>query len=970
VAAPAQRIVGREHELTLLGRALAGLEEREGPRLVELSGEAGIGKTRLLDELCARAESSEFVVLRGAAAEFERNVPFAPVVDALDAHLAGLDPHRLQLPAGELREELGSIFPALRTRRTPTSGVHDERYRAYVAVRELLERLAAARPLVIAIDDMQWVDDASAELIAALLHKPPRASLMLALAGRSGQIPEPLEPALGLVESRRGAHRLRLEPLDEEDSERLLGDRLEPRVRRRIFELGGGNPFYMEQLARTATEPASATNGHPERGLLELPSAISAALGQEIGALPDRSRRVLEAAAVAGERFEPDLVADIAGIDEGAALEALDDLLDRELVRPTEVPRRFAFRHPLVWRAVYESTRGGWRLAAHRAAAEALEARGAGAAERAHHVEHAARRGDLEAVATLNEAASAIAHQAPAASARWLRSAIRLLPAGSEHDKDRRVLLEKLASALRGSGDLDGCREALRDALDLLPATDSAARARLSAACATVESWLGRSDDSRRRLLRAREAVGPERSPEAVMLDVRIALDALNELEFERGAEVAAGALAMARELNESPLVAEAAAALSLAHGLAGNVQAAQRFHAEAVGALEGLDDDVLAERIEIFFYLGWAEIYIEELERAIATAERGIAISRASGQGHLLVPLMLTRPLALDALGRLAESIAAAEEAIESARTSPNPQYLFWALWECAYSHAMAGNLERALELCEESEERSRGLAPNFLFWSQPASTYGHLLREAGEPERGLEIELEALGGPELLRISAYERAIALQQLVDALLTLGRVEEAEGYAARGAEHAEHLGLPGARALAAQSEAAVLLARGRHDEAARVAAEAYGPAAERGLRVEAAHLRRLEGTALAALGRRREAVAALAQAEQEFDAFPSVRARDQVRRELRRLGARTERRGRATREAGGVVALSPREREIADLVTDRKTNREIAAELFLSEKTVESHLRNVFAKLGVTSRVHVARAIERERAGE
>jgi tetratricopeptide (TPR) repeat protein len=292
--------------------------------------------------------------------------------------------------------------------------------------------------------------------------------------------------------------------------------------------------------------------------------------------------------------------------------------------------------------------------------------------------------------------------------------------------------------------------------------------------------------------------------------------------------------------------VAEAASALALANGLAGRVPEAREHHGEAVAALDGLDDRALAERIEIFFYLAWAETYIEELELSLATAERGIALSRATGQGHLLVPLMLSRPLPLDGLGRLAESIAAGEEAIEAARTSPNPQYLFWALWECAYSHAMAGNIERALELCEESTELSRDLAPNFLFWSQPASTYGHVIRESGEAERGLQIELDALGGPEMPRISAYERVIALQQLTEALVAAGRTGEAAEFAERARADAERLGLPGTRALAAQAQATVLLARGEAAEAARLAAEAWKPTAARGLRLDAAHLRRLE----------------------------------------------------------------------------------------------------------------------------
>jgi DNA-binding NarL/FixJ family response regulator len=135
-----------------------------------------------------------------------------------------------------------------------------------------------------------------------------------------------------------------------------------------------------------------------------------------------------------------------------------------------------------------------------------------------------------------------------------------------------------------------------------------------------------------------------------------------------------------------------------------------------------------------------------------------------------------------------------------------------------------------------------------------------------------------------------------------------------------------------------------------------------------GATLQAAFARLALGRALVAAGDRPAAITVLREAEQDFGRCGSVRARDDARRELRKLGARAEPRGPAAAEDSGVGALTKREREIADLVTDRMTNREIAAELFLSDKTVESHIRNIFIKLGVSSRVEVARAIERETA--
>ena len=168
-------------------------------------------------------------------------------------------------------------------------------------------------------------------------------------------------------------------------------------------------------------------------------------------------------------------------------------------------------------------------------------------------------------------------------------------------------------------------------------------------------------------------------------------------------------------------------------------------------------------------------------------------------------------------------------------------------------------------------------------------------------------------------------------------------------------------------ALAARARAAILLHKGE-------AAAAVGPASDRGRgggsgrRSTAGRLlAQLLGRALAAAGERSEAIEELREAERELDACGSVRERDAARRELRKLGVRREARGPAAGETG-VDSLTKREREIAALVTDRMTNKEIAAELFLSEKTIESHLRNIFFKLGASSRVDVARAFEQRAA--
>jgi DNA-binding CsgD family transcriptional regulator len=210
-------------------------------------------------------------------------------------------------------------------------------------------------------------------------------------------------------------------------------------------------------------------------------------------------------------------------------------------------------------------------------------------------------------------------------------------------------------------------------------------------------------------------------------------------------------------------------------------------------------------------------------------------------------------------------------------------------------------------------------------------------------------------------------ERCFDWESLTAVELAVGNSDAAEAYALRAEEEAAQLGLQLPAALALRARAAVLLTGGQPAAAAAMAARSAEAAEAIGAQLHVALSRSLQGRALAAAGERQEAVTVLRRAERELDECGSLRVRDETRRELRRLGARAETRGRANEGDSGLASLTKREFEIATLATDRKTNREIAAELFLSLKTVESHMRHIFQKLDVSSRVEVARAIEHAR---
>ena len=426
VAARTDPIVGRRSELEQLDAALAALEAGS-PACLAVEGEAGIGKTRLLAELRRRAEDRGHLVLSGTAAEFERDLPYGVWVEALDAYVASQEFAERAGGESDFMFDAAGILPSLQARNGSTATpLGDERHRTHRAMRQLLALIAERDPLVLVLDDLHWSDAASVELIAAFVRRGTTARVLLALGYRTGRAPAGLSSALAAP----AATVLELGSLSEAECRSLAGGGLAAPQHTAIFRESGGNPFYALQLARTAQFPARSSSG--DRMAIEagVPRMVAAALVEELDALSPPARMLLDAGSIAGDPFEPELAYEIVELSTDAGTAALDELLETRLLHPTAVPRRFAFRHPLVRRAVYESTGGGWRLAAHARAASGLAARGASAASRAHHVEQSAIQGDAAAIELLLEAGAATAPRAPAAAARWFGAAAAS-PAGS-----------------------------------------------------------------------------------------------------------------------------------------------------------------------------------------------------------------------------------------------------------------------------------------------------------------------------------------------------------------------------------------------------------------------------------------------------------------------------------------------------------------------------------------------------------
>jgi DNA-binding NarL/FixJ family response regulator len=322
----------------------------------------------------------------------------------------------------------------------------------------------------------------------------------------------------------------------------------------------------------------------------------------------------------------------------------------------------------------------------------------------------------------------------------------------------------------------------------------------------------------------------------------------------------------------------------------------------------------------------------------------------------------------ALETRGRLAEALEQAEGAVEAARLSGNRQVTGWALVAEAWITGVLGDLDRALAAGEEAVDLLRGLDESVLTRGTHAHVAGVWL-EAGRPDRCLQ-QVQAIGAPELEMIEPGRRAWLYGVLARAELARGHPRGAEAWIERGEATAQGLDLPLTSSSILHARALLALEHGDPGEAARLADQAADLADEVGASVVAARLRTLSGRGLAAAGDTDGAVDLLTRAEQELAACGAAHLRDEAARELRRLGRRVSARQRRGAPAGGgLQALSGREREVAGLVAQGRTNRQIAAELYLSEKTVESHLSRVFSKLGVSSRAEVAETVGREGSG-
>ncbi|MGW9034434.1 AAA family ATPase, partial [Streptomyces sp. NPDC055721] len=873
-------LVGRARELDRLDGLLGCRTEGAGPVAVDVTGEPGIGKTRLLTEFGIRARGRGATVLRGRAgtAEGDAGTPFQAVLDAfadLDhrerattpalAELARLVEHdgRDASDGRDVRDGHGS------SEARDARDVDDERVRRIGAA---LGRVPAPG-LVLLLDDLHRADPATVALVDHLLRHPLRAPVLVVVARRERQTPPALASSLARAADSGALARLDLGPLAAEDCAEALAPGTPPETVSELYAASGGNPLYFRALAHTRTPHGRAPGTGPVAVLLD-----------ELTPLSGVERAVVEAIAVLDGRATSELVAAVAapahttdGSDgrDGGATEhgkgmehgegrggqetidaALRALARRDLVRPDEAGRTLGPRHP----ALPELVRGAldpWRRRElHRRAEAALARSGAPASARAPHLVGAATGPDAATAAVLVEAAERTGTVDPARAAHWLAAALDHLPDTAEHLAHRLELTLRRAQALGSAGRVAESRDLLHRLIDTCrpdsgrgPCTtpgghpQDTAGIRTSAVllCAFMERHLGRYPEADALLRRELERNPDPRAGLRTGLVVEWGARALFATRYPEVRDEVDRTLGEARLRHDEAATAEVLTLSALGEAYEGGTTTARTRATEAAALTDALTDGELADHVESLVRLSWTEAFLEEYGTAERHTTRGIAVARRAGRPFALSQLLLCSAYVHFLTGRVGAALDLAEESLTVAHPLGGAELLGFsrAMRATVLLHARPLGDPEGLAAAEEAAA-TVGTAQSW--WAtQARCMLAHNVPLGQDPHRVRGVLLRAGGDRDLSRLQPSLRPGYLELLAAAALVAGDPAEAERAARRALTEAQRLGLPVQRGAAQRAWGRVLAHRGESAAAAEAFTEAARESARSGAGLREAH---------------------------------------------------------------------------------------------------------------------------------
>jgi DNA-binding CsgD family transcriptional regulator len=923
VVATRVEVVGREDELS----ALAGfLEGPPPPRILLLEGEAGIGKTTLWREGVALGEQRALRSLACSPAKSETRMPFAAAGDLLGGLTENVSeslptPQRRALAAALLLEEVEGPPPDPRA--------------VALAFLGALRVLSQAERLLVAVDDVQWLDGPSAMLLEFALRRIEDEPVTFLFARRSsGSAGAPL----GLDRAPVGAVlRLEVGPMSIGALHRLLQARLHrsfPRpLLRRLHEASGGNPFYALELARALAErDVDLEAGVP----LPMPARLQDLVRDRIAGQPEHVRDALGTAAAMSA---PTVFAigDDAALD--AAVEAELIELDGDRVR---------FTHPLLAAEAYAALGLERRRSIHRRLAEVV----GDVEERARHLALAVGGGsDEDAAAALEDAARrAVGRGAPEAAAELLEHAVGLTPPDAEDDAARRALAAAYAHST--AGDADRADRILRDRLDRLPSGRRRAEALL--ALLAIDRDIAQNSEVAEQALRE---AGDDPALRAAIL-----------LEHSQTREIAEGppaalrsareGLRLAEETGDETLILRALSQVGHLETLTGGkewltlLERAQQLQAQGFQV-----SPWLAPGHWIAVRLMWGD----ELDRARELLEAEYRQAGELGDEPSRAALCFHLTQLETRAGRAAEARAYAEEGWALEEAAGREQSRAVNLYARALTDAHFGDAALARGLAEEALAVFERLGDHFFtmhtrsvlafIWLAEGAFDEALAALEGMRERRASI---GIGEPGIFPFDADE--------IEALVGAGRIDEAEALAVELEARGRRLDRARLLATGARCRGLVLAARGDLQAAAAALERTLDEHMRLPVPLELARTLLALGTIERRTNQKRAARESLEQALAVFEELGARLWAEKARVEIGRIG------GRSAPRRGELTAT---ERAIAELVAAGHTNEEVAAALSLSPRTVAWNLSKIYRKVGVRSRTELAAALARAKpAGE
>lgn len=930
-AGPSDRLdslLERDSALRRLSQALDAAQTAKGS-LTIIEGAAGTGKSSLMAQVCEKARDDGLRVFSATGNELERTFPFGVAIQLF------ADPaHRLREPREAVTGAAELALPLLEGEVPPPSNDPMPSFPLMHGLFWLVVGLAEQMPILIAVDDAHWSDSLSLRFLAYLLARMDELPVAVALTVRSGEMPDPeAEGLLREIGASALCDTLVLDALGEDSTAEMVRRELpaaDSALCAAFHEATGGNPFLLKELLAAALEEP-ALSSDAVKSLR--PDSIRASILLRLGRLGDDARRMAVAVATLGSTATLPIAAELADLDEGAAATAIDTLVERHILTPGERPR---FLHPIIGETVYADLPDAQRRHDHAAAARVLRDRGASTETVASHVLHAEPLGDDWVIAALRDAAAQAASRGDAAIAvALLRRALE------EPAEDDAALLLELGRA----------EVAMADSTGLTHLTQARDRAREPLQRATALAGLGQA------LYVAGDAKGAFEAVEAALAQVPPGQGGPPEAEL-LGYIMSSGRLV-------PELVDEAVALLEQPRDIEGAATPAEL----ARRAVRAFDFVLRGDRRRVTDELAWMAEHGADpaLRRSLPTI-----VGAAEG-------------LALWQLGRYRESEVLVNRMIEEAQRRANLLDLAVCLegrvginWGRGDVNACIADAETLLGLNEEGWETATVPTRSLLAEMRLERDDRSGAEAALAPIAAVESRLEGSHGWPWLPYARAQLAFQAgdwQESLAQFLTAG-------------ERLLTIQAPSPDYMPWRSAAARSAARlGDHDRAGELIEEALSLARSSGSR-------RAAGIALAAAGTTRggdEGIELLQGAVEELEDTEAELAPARARAELgtalrlgrrprdaripleeaidaaRRLGARrlAERALSELRAAGGrprrtamsgVESLTPSQRRVAEMAAGGMSNREIAEGLFVTRRTVETHLSQVYMKLDIDSR--------------